>query len=46
MDSVVVVVVVVFCRLGVELSRLRSTALISSLFSTRKMADACLVCLY
>ena len=30
----------------VELSRLRSTALITSLFCTRKMADACLVCLY
>ena len=30
----------------VELSRLRSTVLITSLFCTRKMADACLVCLY
>ena len=30
----------------VELSRLRSTALITSLFFTSKMADACLVCLY
>ena len=37
-----VVVVVV----GVELSYLRSTVLITSLFCTHKMADACLVCLY
>ena len=33
-------------RFGVELSHLRSTVLITSLFCTRKMADACLVCLY
>ena len=35
-----------FVVVGVELWRLRSTALIMSLFRTRKMADACLVCLY
>ena len=38
----VFVVVVV----GVERSRLRSAALITSLFCTGKMVDACLVCLY
>ena len=36
----------VFVLFGVELSRLRSAALITSLFRTRKMADACLtVCI-
>ena len=37
---------VYFVIVGVELSYLRSTVLITSLFCTRKMADACLVCLY
>ena len=32
--------------IGIELSGSRSTALITSLFCTLKMADACLVCLY
>ena len=43
---VVVVVGFFFVVVGVDRSRLRSTALITSLFCTRKMTDPCLVCLY
>ena len=36
----------IFFNFRIKLSRLRSTVLITPLICTRKMVDACLVCLY